>query len=318
MPQRPYLLDCDTGVDDALALFHLLSDPEVDLVGVSTVSGNTSAAQAAENTLRLLALAGRSDVPVAVGEHHFRMVDFDGGVPHIHGDNGIGGIELPSSAVGPSDESGAELIARLAREHRGELHLIAIGPLTNLALALEIEPELPSLIGALTIMGGAALAPGNSTPVAEANIACDPHAAELVFAADWNITMVGLDVTMKHLVEAPDRAALLSAPGRIAPVLGEMLGIYFDFYVSVFGRPCSALHDPLAVAIATGEVVPTLAPVVRVRVDATDGPGRGQTVCDMRGLYAGYPAQNGARVRVVLEVDQPYAPLLMKRLLSFD
>ena len=116
MPQRPYLLDCDTGVDDALALFHLLSDPEVDLVGVSTVSGNTSAAQAAENTLRLLALAGRSDVPVAVGEHHFRMAEFDGGVPHIHGDNGIGGIDLPVSDVRAIEESGAELIVRIDRK----------------------------------------------------------------------------------------------------------------------------------------------------------------------------------------------------------
>ena len=129
--------------------------------------------------------------------------------------------------------------------------------------------------------------------------------------------MVGLDVTMGELIEADDRERLRSAPGAIAPMLGDMLGVYFDFYVSVFGRPCSALHDPLAVAISTGEVVPTLAPLVRVTVDATDGPGRGQTICDMRGVYNGYPPQRGAHVRVVLELDRPYAPLLMDRLLSF-
>jgi purine nucleosidase len=317
MPARPYLLDCDTGVDDALALFHLLSDPEVDLVGVSTVSGNTSAAQAADNTLRLLALAGRQDVPVAIGAHHFRATEFDGGVPHIHGDNGIGGVQLPTSPTDPLAESGAELIVRMARAHAGELRLIAIGPLTNLALALELEPELPTLVGELTIMGGAALAPGNATAVAEANIIGDPHAAEIVFAAPWTITMVGLDVTMGELIEVEDRERLLAAPGEVAPVLGEMLAVYFEFYRSVFGRPCSALHDPLAVAIATGEITASLAPVVRVAVDATDGPGRGQTVCDLRGLYAGYPPQSGAHVRVVLATDRPYAPILTERLLSF-
>ena len=317
MPARPYLLDCDTGVDDALALFHLLSDPDVNLVGVTTVSGNTSAAQAADNTLRLLSLAGRTDVPVAIGAHHFRMAEFDGGVPHIHGDNGIGGVQLPESHVDPLAESGPEFIVRMAHEYPGELRLIAIGPLTNLALALELEPRLPELIGDLTIMGGAALAPGNASPVAEANIINDPHAAEIVFDAPWTITMVGLDVTMGELIEADDRERLRSAPGAIAPILSEMLGVYFDFYVSVFGRPCSALHDPLAVAISTGEVVPTLAPLVRVTVDATDGPGRGQTICDMRGVYNGYPPQRGAHVRVVLELDRPYAPLLMDRLLSF-
>jgi purine nucleosidase len=309
MPARPYLLDCDTGVDDALALFHLLSDPEVDLVGVSTVSGNTSAAQAADNTLRLLALAGRQDVPVAIGAHHFRATEFDGG--------GIGGVQLPASPTDPLAESGAELIVRMARAHAGELRLIAIGPLTNLALALELEPELPTLVGELTIMGGAALAPGNATAVAEANIIGDPHAAEIVFAAPWTITMVGLDVTMGELIEVEDRERLLAAPGEVAPVLGEMLAVYFEFYRSVFGRPCSALHDPLAVAIATGEITASLAPVVRVAVDATDGPGRGQTVCDLRGLYAGYPPQSGAHVRVVLATDRPYAPILMERLLSF-
>jgi len=317
MTARPYLLDCDTGVDDALALFHLLSDPDVNLVGVTTVSGNTSAAQAADNTLRLLSLAGRTDVPVAIGAHHFRMAEFDGGVPHIHGDNGIGGVQLPESHVDPLAESGPEFIVRMAHEYPGELRLIAIGPLTNLALALELEPRLPELIGDLTIMGGAALVPGNASAVAEANIINDPHAAEIVFAAPWTITMVGLDVTMGELIEADDRDRLRSAPGAIAPMLSEMLGVYFDFYVSVFGRPCSALHDPLAVAISTGEIVPTLAPLVRVTVDATDGPGRGQTICDMRGAYNDYPPQKGAHVRVVLELDRPYAPLLMDRLLSF-
>lgn len=317
MTARPFLLDCDTGVDDALALLHLLSDPQVDLVGISTVSGNTSARQAAENTLRLLALVGRTDVPVAVGEHDFLRTGFGGGVEHVHGANGIGGVDLPPSPVAAVVETGPELIVRMAHAHAGRLHLVPIGPLTNLAKALELDPALPSLVASVTIMGGAALAPGNITAVAEANIWHDPEAAQAVLTAGWPVTIVGLDVTMGERLEEEDRARLLAAPDAVAPAIGAILGVYFDFYRGPLGRASCALHDPLAAAIATGEITPTVAPLVRVSVDTTDGPGRGQTICDLRGLHSGFPPQSRANARVVLATDRPYAPLLMARLLSF-
>ena len=131
-----YLLDCDTGVDDAMALLFLASEPSIDFVGVTTVSGNVTSAQAATNSLELLDLIGRSDVPVAVGAHDPLGGEFDGGAPHIHGRNGVGNFDLPTTERRPVPQSGPELIVELARQHAGDLHLVTIGPLTNIALAL--------------------------------------------------------------------------------------------------------------------------------------------------------------------------------------
>ena len=223
---------------------------------------------------------------------------------------------MPPSGASLAAESAAEMLVRLAREYPGELRVVAIGPLTNLAEALKLEPLLPSLVESVTIMGGAALAPGNITPVAEANIWHDPEAAALVLAADWDVTLVPLDVTMASVLEEPHRQALLASSGAVPRALGEMLGYYFRFYEGIYGRPCSAMHDPLAAALAVGAVTPALAPVVRAAVDTSDGPGRGQTVCDMRGLYAGYPEVKGARCRVVLSLEEDFAPHLVETLLG--
>ena len=190
---RPLYLDCDTGVDDAVAIALLLASPEITLVGIGTVSGNTSAAQAAENTLRLLALAGRLDVPVAVGSHDHLADPYGGGVPHIHGDNGIGNVELPATEAVPVAESAAELILRLSREHEGALEIVTIGPTTNLALALRLDQNLPQRVRSVTVMGGAALVSGNISPVAEANIFNDAEAASILISAPWRLTLVPLD-----------------------------------------------------------------------------------------------------------------------------
>ncbi|MCA4133980.1 nucleoside hydrolase [Arthrobacter sp. M4] len=312
----PFYLDCDTGIDDALALAYLLASPRAELVGIGTVSGNIGAAGGARNTLDLLHLAGQPDIPVAVGAHDPQVGTFHGGAPHVHGVNGIGEVELPTSDRETVAESAAELLVRLARQFPGELRVVAIGPLTNIAEALRLEPELPRLVADVTIMGGAALVPGNMTPVAEANIVNDPEAAAEVFAADWNVTLVPLDVTMTNVLEESHRQELLSAGHAVPQALGEMLGYYFGFYVSQFGRECSAMHDPLAAAIAVGGVELAVAPVVHVEVDTTHGPGRGQTVCDLRGIYQGYPAVEGARCRVVLSLAEEFAPHMLEVLAS--
>lgn len=307
----PFFLDCDTGIDDALALAYLLASPRADLVGIGTVSGNVSAAGGARNTLDLLNLAGHPDIPVAIGAHDPQVGTFHGGAPHVHGDNGIGGVDLVPSDREPVKQTAAELLVQLARQYAGELRLVAIGPLTNIAEALRLEPQLPQLIAEVTIMGGAALAPGNISPVAEANIANDPEAAAEVLAADWNVTLVPLDVTMTNVLEEHHRQELLATEHPVSQALGEMLGYYFGFYIDIFGRACSAMHDPLAAAIAVRGVELTLAPTVRVQVDTTHGPGRGQTVCDLRGQYAGFPEQRGARCRVVLGIGEDFAPHLL-------
>lgn len=313
---HPFYLDCDTGIDDALALAYLLASPQADVRGIGTVSGNVSAAVGARNTLDLLQLAGHAHIPVAVGAHDPQTGTFHGGAPHVHGANGIGEVSLSTAAAGLASETAAEMLVRLAHEHPGTLRVLAIGPLTNIAEALRLDPELPRLVEKITIMGGAALAPGNITAVAEANIANDPKAAADVLAADWNITLVPLDVTMSNVLEESHRQELLAAGHPVPQALGEMLGYYFRFYEGIFGRACSAMHDPLAAALAVGGVQAAVAPLVRVAVDTTFGPGRGQTVCDLRGLYLDYPEQPGARCRVVLSLDGDFAPHLVEVLLS--
>ncbi|CAN5241676.1 nucleoside hydrolase [soil metagenome] len=316
MTYRPLYFDCDTGIDDSLALAYLLASPEIELVGVGTVSGNIDAEQAAVNTLDLIALAGRTGVPVALGAHDHLARPYDGGVPHIHGRNGVGNIELPTSGTSTVAETAAEMIVRLSHEHAGELELVAVGPLTNLAIALALDPSIVERIRAVTIMGGAAYASGNISPVAEANIYNDAEAAALVLAARWPVVLVPLDVTIENTLEEEDRHALLDSGRPMAVALGEMLDLYFGFYVDFYGRRSCSLHDPLAAAIAVGGIVATNAPAVSVVVDASTGPGRGQTICDLRDQRLGARDQPGATVRVVLDTDVPLAPHLMERLLS--
>lgn len=315
---HPFYLDCDTGIDDALALAYLLASPQADVRGIGTVSGNVSAAVGARNTLDLLQLAGHANIPVALGAHDPLAGSFGGGAQWVHGENGIGEVSLATAAAGLAPETAAEMLVRLAHEHPGTLRVLAIGPLTNIAEALRLEPDLPRLVEGITIMGGAALAPGNLTPVAEANIANDPEAAALVLSADWDVTLVPLDVTMANMLEESHRQELLASSRPVPRALGEMLGYYFRFYEGIYGRPCSAMHDPLAAALAVGAVKPAVAPVVRAAVDTSSGPGRGQTVCDMRGLYAGYPPVKGARCRVVLSMEEEFAPHLVETLLDYS
>lgn len=313
---RPLYFDCDTGIDDSLALAYLLGSTTVDLVGIGTVSGNIDAAQAARNTLDLLHLAGRTEIPVSVGQRDHLTGPFAGGPAHIHGHNGIGDIALDRSPAEPVTNTAAEMIIELALQHPGELDLLAVGPLTNLALALRLEPRLPSLVRRVVLMGGAAMVPGNISAVAEANIGNDPEAAAEVFDAAWPIVMAPLDVTLDHPLEDEHRQALLASDRPVAQALGAMLEVYFAFNATIYGRPRSALHDPLAAALATEEITVALGPTVHVEVDATSGPGRGQTICDLRGRLAGWPDQPGAHTQVVLALTDDFAPHLMERLLD--
>jgi purine nucleosidase len=289
-------LDCDTGIDDALAIAFLLAHDDVELAGIGTVDGNTSARQAAANTLGLLALAGRPDIPVAVGAG-----GSGDGARHVHGDNGVGGVSLPAGAE-PDPRSPVELLLELARAHPGELHVLATGPCTNLAAALRAEPGLPALVASVTVMGGAVRVPGNVTDHAEANIAGDPAAAGAVFAAPWPVTLVPLDVTLSHFAAESDRDALRAGGTPLLAALADMLPAYFDFYESVRGERRIPLHDPLAAAVAVGDLTPADAPELGLRVD----PGRGAIVEDPAAAH---------RVRVVLALDSPAEPVILNRIL---
>jgi purine nucleosidase len=288
-------LDCDTGIDDALAIGLLLAHDDVRLIGIGTVNGNTSAEQAAANTAGLLELAGRPGIPIAVGVGESRDA-----APHVHGDNGVGGVKLPPGA--PHDpRTAAGLLVGLAREHAGALHVLATGPCTNLAAALRAEPRLPDLVASVTVMGGALRVRGNVNPHAEFNIAVDPPAAAAVFAAGWPVTLVPLDVTLEHRWTTADWERLGGTP--LNDALHEMLPVYFDAYEERFEGREIALHDPLAAAIALGDVTPADAPMLKLGVD----PATGQVVEE---------AGAGPRVRVVLSLTAPAGPTMLSRLLS--
>ncbi|MFF2052936.1 nucleoside hydrolase [Leifsonia sp. NPDC058194] len=314
MPETRFVhLDCDTGIDDALTIAHLLAHPRVQLVGVSTVSGNTSAAQAAANTLGLFALAGaeagaEGGIPVAIGEHHPLAGEFHGGAPHVHGGNGVGDVVLPEAAQPVSDLTGPELLIASVREHPGAVDVLAIGPLTNLARALELDPELPALVKSLTIMGGAVWVPGNITPAAEANIHNDAEAAEAVFAADWRITLVPLDVTLQHGFDVEAQRALAGAGTAYHSALAAMLDRYLDFYASVTAVRRAALHDPLASMIVTGDSVPSEVRVTGLDVDTSREATRGRTSPD---------GARPANIDVVTAVDGDPASVLLAQLLAY-
>ena len=178
------LIDADTGIDDSIAILFALRRPDVRVVGITTGFGNTTAQQAAENSLRLIRLAKPAyEVPVAVGATEPLAGNWKGPDPHIHGPNGIGGVELPASPQRPLTEPAWDFLVRMARTYPGEVILVTLARMTNLAKALEIEPALPRLLRRVVSMGGTFHAPGNVTPVAEANFAGDPEAADRVFQA---------------------------------------------------------------------------------------------------------------------------------------
>jgi purine nucleosidase len=316
MPATPLLLDVDTGIDDALALLYACAAPEVELVAVTCVGGNVNARRVAENTRAVLELAGRGDVPVLLGREQPLAKPLETSI-ETHGPRGIGYAELPSAhrALEPGDA--AVRIVEIARARPGEVTLVTLGPLTNLAVALEREPALPSLLADWVLMGGAYRGPGNTTPTSEWNIHVDPHAAKAAFAA-WPAgkptalpIALGLDVTeqarfvpehLRHLAiragaQPLDAARLgaepLEAIGSVAanPVLRfivDALRFYFEFHAKYDGFYGAFIHDPFAVAAAIDRSL-VRAKAVFVDVETGRGLAHGMTVADWRGLTRRQP-----------------------------
>ncbi len=296
------ILDCDTGVDDAVAIAYALASPEAEILGIGTVHGNIESDVAAENTLKLLKLTGRTEIPVAVGADRpllrpLEMAKF------VHGEDGLGNTNMELSGLQPSGEHAADQIVRLARENPGEVTLVPVGPFTNVALALMKEPELPSLLKGVVIMGGTAAEPGNVGPVAEANVWHDPEAASKMFEAPWPITMAGLDVTM-HTLLLPEHLERWRAAGT--PLTEWLLAVtdyYFNFYTESLRRPACAMHDSVAVGLALGLVEEVESHLLPVSVSTQHGPAVGQTVVDRRPLVSRSFSAEGAHTKVMMKIN---------------
>jgi inosine-uridine nucleoside N-ribohydrolase len=314
--RTPVLVDCDTGIDDAMALLYLLAHDAVELVAITTVFGNNTAGQCAINSLRVLELAGRSDVPVAIGSESPLVGEVTYLATHVHGEDGLGDAGLPTSVkTQPVARTAVELIDEMSRRYAGELRILAVGPLTNLAHALDQLPGLTDRVRDVVIMGGAADAPGNQSPAAEANIIHDPEAAQRVIAAAWETTLVPLDVTMREVLTEAHRHALLATGKPIPAFVAAITEFYMRGYgMESYGTLSSPCHDALAAGVLTGEVQPRLAPVVPVEVDTSFGPSRGATICDTRTRYRNFTGITGGNCRVVLETDGTFPDRLVERL----
>jgi len=286
--QKRVILDVDTGIDDALSIMYLLKQPNVIVEGLTTGCGNVSAEKATENTLKIVELMGKAgEVPVAMGASQPLLRPWGGPVVAFHGENGIGGIDLPKPTQKPLEEHAADFIVRKVNEFPNEITLIFVGRLTNLAIALAKDSELPKKVKELVIMGGAVQVPGNVTPVSEANIAGDPDAAHMVFSAGFNLTMVGLDVTMEahfsvnHVEMLKEKCKKSEKHTKLANLIQEMLVGRFESYRDYHEVLGSPLHDPLAVAVALDPTLVEKTPLV-VTVETKGTLSLGATIADLR------------------------------------
>ena len=295
---RTLHIDADPGCDDAIMLAMALGLDELDLVGVSTVAGNTTIENATRNAGSILAL-GEADVPVARGCG--RPIEDDLATAEwVHGEGGLRG-DVPEPATEPVDVHGADFIVEQAREYGDELVIAAVGPFTNLALALAKEPALPELVDDIWLMGGAAFTTGNVTPAAEANVHNDPVAASRVFQ-DARPKMVGLDVTDRATVPLQRVEAYRGDGGRYEPIAD-----WLDYPDEVLdlneGGP--AIHDAVVTAALADPAVLDFEKYY-CEVDTTGGPSHGGVVCDERDVY---DAEPNVEVAVDIDVDR-YRELL--------
>jgi purine nucleosidase len=302
--QRPLLwCDCDTGLDDALALLLAAGAAAGELVGVSTVAGNCPLAQATGNTLRVLELAGRGAIPVHAGAAG-PLVGAALHARHVHGDDGLGGCaaQLPAPRARARPEPAAVALARVLRALPGRLTVVATGPLTNLALVAALDPGAAALARHVVIMGGTVHGPGNVGPVTEFNLAADPEAARAVLSAAWPVTVVGLDVTHRVALTRA-HADQLEAAGRPVPAFAAALvRAYVAAYEAAGHAPAAPMHDPLAVAVA---LRPDLVRTVELPADVeTRGElTRGMLVADRRVLERPPLLQGRRTVSVCTDVD---------------
>ncbi|MGK8558425.1 nucleoside hydrolase [Nocardia gipuzkoensis] len=312
--RQKIILDVDTGIDDSLALLYLLGSPEAEIAGIAATAGNVPAAQVAANNLAWLDVCHAPDIEVALGAADPLAIPLRT-TEDTHGPQGVGYAELPTSARRLSSRSAARMWADLARAHPGKIIGLCTGPLTNLALALRIEPELPVLLHRLVIMGGAFNHPGNTTPTNEWNVHVDPEAAKEVFdafaaaPADRRPIVCALDVTEtiemrpEHLVRLAERAksfpvehvSSAEPPGSrsvasnpIVRHVTDAVRFYFDFHDGYDLGYLAHMHDPFAAAVALDPSLARTRPAT-VDVELAGTITRATTVADWAGMWGREP-----------------------------
>ena len=296
MDPTSFVLDCDPGHDDALALVVGLARPELRLLAVTTVAGNAGLPETTRNALRVLTLLGRTDIPVAAGARGPLLRPLHVAAD-VHGASGLEGADLPEPAFEARPEGAIELLRSVIEAASEPVTIAAVGPLTNIALLVRTHPELVDRIASIRVMGGA-ITEGNTTASAEFNIWQDPEAARIVLDCGRPITLMTLDTTHQALFTAADVARLERLGTRIAGVFADLLRFFGRFHAERYGWDGSPIHDAVSVAhLALPDLVRTVP--YRVDVETVSELTRGRTVLD---LYA----QTGrpANVDVGREIDR--------------
>ena len=276
---KKIIFDTDPGSDDALALMLALNSPELDVRAITVVPGNVTASQGLDNALRMVSLANRCDIPVAAGAQHplFQKVIT---AEFWHGKNGLANVELPLSKCKVDSRFGPDLIIQLVHAAPHEITLVPVGPLTNIALAVEKDPSIVPLVNEVILMGGS-ITGGNVNAAAEANIYNDPEAAQIVFQAGWPVTMVGLDVGDKTLFNQKYLDQLGQTHGPVNDFVHAVAKYLIDLSAQ-FGTPGTPMYDPLAVGVAIDASL-VKAPEMHVDVETRGEFTRGETVANRHG-----------------------------------
>lgn len=286
---RPFFIDTDTGSDDAVALVIALRHPDVDVVGIGVVAGNVPLDMAVQNALYTCELCERLDVPVHVGEAAPLRIPLET-AQNVHGHDGMGDIGLPLTDRTADDEHAVDALLRASVEHAGELTLVTLGPLTNLARALERDPTLPGRIPRTVVMGAVADHLGNVTPAAEFNMWADPHAVETVLASGLAPEFVGWDISRTYAVVEPELAADLRAIGTpLAEFCIDIQRVVAAFCASETKLAGFDLPDPITMAYAIDPAVALATERLYLQVETESPLTRGMVVMDLLGLTGGSP-----------------------------
>lgn len=280
---KKIILDLDTGVDDALAIAHTIGQENVDLIGITTIFGNVTVDFATSNSIGILDLLGKSDIPVYEGCSHpwgsNEYVTSDN-LKRVHGNNGIGNVELGKNKRAKEEKAAVDFIIESAKTYGEDLILLTAGPLTNLAEAIKKDNQAIKKIGKIVTMGCALTVPGNVTEFGEANIINDPIAAKYVLESDILMTIVGLDVTLKTMITGRDIKSWLNVGNSASQVMVDLATYYYsnEYNNEEVG---GAMHDPLAVEVAINPDIITNSFPINLTVE-TEGPSRGRTIGNLK------------------------------------
>lgn len=310
------IIDTDPGVDDAFAILLALNSPELQVLGLTTVFGNVSVETAANNGL-ILADFSQYKVPVFKGCGKPLKKPLEGYPDFVHGEDGFGNINWPASTTALQDEHAVEWMAKTIQDNPGEITLVALGPLTNLGTLVERYPEVVGQVKKVVLMGGSVYFPGNMSPVAEANIYNDPEAADLVFAANWSVYMVGLDVTSQVQLTKEITGRIGDANPGLGTLLHQSADFYIDFYRAAVKAEGCYMHDPMTIAYLLDPTLLDFKPG-SLRV-LTEGYGIGQTTFAPEGRDFVVPGWGDRPVQhVALGVKSEAALTLLESRLSVN